>query len=94
MIKKTILVLMISICIAYAASTTFFVSKKLVNEIQEAKACNGKIQLTCWEHWCEELCYPLPDKDYTQWKVTLPIVQMQSSVNSGINVKELDAQKQ
>lgn len=93
MIKKTILVLITSICIAYAVSTTFFVSKKIVNDIQEVQACNGKIQLTCWENWCEELCYPLPTNDIPRWAIS-PIVQTLSSVNSETNVKEQDVLKQ
>jgi hypothetical protein len=44
---------------------------KIEKDISLVKACTGGyLQMTCWEHWCVDLCYPNPLKLTTDlWQV-------------------------
>lgn len=57
MFKKIILISMCVICIYMMFSTIVaFVRYKSI-KIENKIACDWEIIMTCWEHWCEDLCY-------------------------------------
>lgn len=58
MYKKRIIISMWAICLYMMFSTIVaFVRYKSV-KITEKINCDWEIIMTCWEYWCEDLCYP------------------------------------
>lgn len=41
-------------------TTCLSLGKSWKHDIETSIACDGRLQMTCGEHGCEQLCYPIP----------------------------------
>ena len=57
--KKFILLSMFLICIGMFIQLMISIYQNVHHDIVTGLSCPGKVQLTCGEHWCKELCIPL-----------------------------------